>query len=322
MKSLIIKLCLFFISFVLLYSIVGFFVIKSDLTKQITNLYLKEGGYGNTMTKFKEMDNYKGNIDILFLGSSHTYRSFNTDFFKQQQLKTFNLGTSNQTMMNTFYVTKEYLSKNPAKIVVIDVFSQMLIDRYNTESAIDLICNTKLSSSLLKMTLKHNKVNIYNTFLFECNKRLLGNVLSSRKESLITHENIYHLGGFVESKKKKQQVYLSKLSETRLNLSERQLSYLEKIIALAQKNKSKVVLVHTPITKELKTKMRNYYINIFKIKEISKKYNTLLLDFNDGEYKWNSKIDFYDSEHLTQEGVNKFNPIFLKKMEENNYIHQ
>ena len=54
------------------------------------------GCYGHLYSRVKDAEKIK-NPDILFIGSSHSYRGFDTRVFQKHGIKAFNLGSSSQT---------------------------------------------------------------------------------------------------------------------------------------------------------------------------------------------------------------------------------
>ena len=57
------------------------------------NLNYKLGSYGNLYSRINEAKKVK-DVNILFLGSSLAYRSFDTRIFKNHGYNTFNFGSS------------------------------------------------------------------------------------------------------------------------------------------------------------------------------------------------------------------------------------
>ena len=71
------------------------------------------GEEGHLNSRVKDIRNYH-NVDILFLGSSHCYRTFDTRFYNANGYTCFNLGSSNQTPIQTYILLSQYLdSINP-----------------------------------------------------------------------------------------------------------------------------------------------------------------------------------------------------------------
>ena len=78
--------------------------------------------------RFNEVRLYE-NLDILFIGSSHAYRTFDPRFFNSMGLRTFNLGSTAQTPLNTYYLLKIYAkSLNPIAFVIRHLFDVSLPD--------------------------------------------------------------------------------------------------------------------------------------------------------------------------------------------------
>jgi hypothetical protein len=117
-KSIIkfIPFCLtFYILMLIFYGLVS-----SHLPLRL-NFSNKKGGYGYAYSRLEEVKNYS-NIDILFIGSSHAYRGFDPRIFEKNGLKTFNLGTSAQTPLQTEILLNRYLEKLNPKMIIYDVY--------------------------------------------------------------------------------------------------------------------------------------------------------------------------------------------------------
>lgn len=70
---------------------------------------------------FYEMD--RDTIDVLFAGSSHSYCSFSPqDFYNQYGIRSFNLGSSRQDVLLSYYWLKEALRYQKPKAVVLETF--------------------------------------------------------------------------------------------------------------------------------------------------------------------------------------------------------
>ena len=77
------------------------------------NLNYKKGSYGHLYSRIRELKKTH-DVDILFLGSSHTYRGFDPRIFARHGFHTFNLGSSSQSPIQTEILLKRYLDKlNP-----------------------------------------------------------------------------------------------------------------------------------------------------------------------------------------------------------------
>ena len=85
------------------------------------NLQYIQGAYGFINTRAKEARISDG-VDVLILGSSHAYRGFDVRIFGEAGYKTFNLGSSSQSPIQTYLLLKRYLDLLKPKLVIYEVY--------------------------------------------------------------------------------------------------------------------------------------------------------------------------------------------------------
>ena len=105
-----IPFCFFIYWFLLIFLVDG---LKVELRKVNYRL----GAYGHMHSRIREIPEFK-NIDILFLGASNAYRGLDTRIFEKNGWKSFNLGSSSQTPLQTFILLDRYLDHLNPKVVV------------------------------------------------------------------------------------------------------------------------------------------------------------------------------------------------------------
>ncbi len=250
----------------------------------------------NSYRQFQEADTTK-NIDILFLGSSHAYRGFDTRIFEQAGLKTFNLGTSAQTPLQTQVLLDRYLDQFNPKLIVYEVYPiTFSID--GIEGTLFLIPNNPdLSTSGLLISQKHIKV--LNTQLFSLKHKLFPKNVKVPRYKLET----YVSGGFVERSMSyyKPEIFDSKIIE----INDEQLHHFESCIANFKRSGIPYVLVQAPITKVRYNAIVNneYFDGLMRGYGSYYNYNNLI--------ELDDSLHFYDSHHLNQKGVAIFNKKFI-----------
>ena len=80
----------------------------------VYNPYAQYGG-------FYEMK--KNTVDVLFLGSSHCYCGFSPqEFYNQYGIRSYNLGSSRQSIWNSYYWLREALKTQSPQVVVMDTY--------------------------------------------------------------------------------------------------------------------------------------------------------------------------------------------------------
>ncbi|HLV40544.1 hypothetical protein [Xanthomarina sp.] len=301
MKKFIYTIFLFTL-FASIFYVLALFVFGSSyrLSKLEPNINYKLGAYGHMNTRLKEIKNVQ-DIDILFLGSSHCYRGFDTRIFKNNGLKTFNLGSSAQTPIQTEALLKRYLEKVSPKTVIYEVFPSTLISD-GVESSLDLVSNDKNDIYSIQMATRTNHILTYNTLIYATIRELL-KLNNSFKEPLKKGKDIYIPGGYIE--KEVSYYKPNKINNKALNLNEKQLDAFKRNIELIKKKEINLILVFAPITKNQYSSYTNpkYYDSLMNT--YGKYYNfNEMMNLNDTQH-------FYDNHHLNQKGVNLFNEKVL-----------
>ncbi|MDC8000098.1 hypothetical protein POV26_03550 [Aequorivita todarodis] len=250
---------------------------------------------GSSFIRFQEVKKYE-NIDILFAGSSHAYRGFDTRLFDNAGYSSFNLGSTAQTPLQTECLLEQYLEKLNPKIVVIEVYPKVFtID--GIESTLDILSNNFDINGLF-LTLEHTNFKVLNTFIYSRFFEYF--LLNDNQNNLILSSNdVYVDGGYVERKLafNKDRKY----KPANLSFVDKQFKSLQEIDKLIKERGILPLYVMAPID----SKLYNSFLNIDEIKERIKKLGTLY-DFNE-ILTLNDTLHFYDSHHLNQNGVEIFN---------------
>ena len=242
------------------------------------NLNYSLGSYGHMYTRIREAEKVK-NIDILFIGSSHAYRGFDTRITKEYGYESFNLGSSAQTPVQTELLLKKYLDNLQPKTVVYEVYPYTFTND-GVESSLDMIANGKIDYKVLNMAFSLNNIKTYNSLVYGY-YRVLFNRNKSFKENAVINEDRYIPGGFVERKMAYNKNYnAGEVKKTVWVPKKYQLAAFERIVKLLKEKGIKLVLVQSPVTKgEYEKYKNNDKIDLyFSDKEVY--YN-----FNDRHYK-------------------------------------
>lgn len=277
----------------------------------------KIGGY------FNEKDDF----DIFFLGTSHSYCSFNPLLiYENTGFKSYVLASQLQPFKATYYYLKEVIKKDKPKIIFVDI--QALIFFIKEDDAIihSYLDYLPMSMNKLMMILKivPNKYKAQNLLpLIKYHSRWD----ELKKEDFNIKRKDYkdYLKGYVLLKNSSQAFKDNKkinaeiLKHIELAMDdeyvETNLKYLNKMIHECQKNNVNLIFVKTPISDD---KCFKNNINFWE-----KKFEELSVDFVDfNEYKSQMNLtddDFYDFYHLNSKGAEKFNKFFINYMFKNGF---
>lgn len=259
------------------------------------------GCYGHLFTRSNEAKQIY-NPDILFLGSSHAYRGLDPRVFKKYGFTSFNLGSSSQTPINTKVLLHQYLDKIKPKMIVYEIYAGTLTSD-GVESSLDLLSNNQVDIYSFNMTLDINNISSYNTLIYGYFRQIFG-LNKFFKEPKNQNEDTYIKGGFVETSFRKNPLHKEKKGQWDIN--PKQISSLKENIKYIKSKNIPIILIQAPITKVLYNSKTNN-------KEIDSLLNNLAPYKNFyGDIPLNDSIDFYDSNHLNQKAVIKFNKRLIK----------
>lgn len=272
--------------------------------KNNLNYCIGMGGY--THSRLAEVK-HVNNVDILFLGSSHAYRGFDTRIFSENGMKTFNLGSSSQTPVQTKVLLNRYLNKLNPKKIVFEVYPEtFMLD--GVESSLDLISNDRNDLYSFMMMLKLKNIKVFNTFIYAIIQDLF-RLNQSFNEPLRMGDDNYVSGGFVQ----KDLAFYKKSEhpEKTISFNPVQMEAFHEIISIINERKIGLILIYAPITRAEYISYNNneYFDNVMA------NYGTYI-NFNK-EIIFDDSLHFYDSHHLNQHGVMLFN----HKMIDNLFKH-
>lgn len=264
--------------------------------------------YGHLFSRSRDAENIK-NPDILFLGSSHAYRGFDTRVFEKHGIKAFNLGSSSQSPINTQVLLKQYLDKINPKLVVYEVYAGTL-STDGVESSLDMLTNNKIDINAIEMAFKINNLMTYNTLIYGYFRQIF-NINKNLVEPQKKGDDFYvKNGGYVETSYRKNKITPQKQGKWEINPE--QITALKQNLQMLNERKIPYVLVQSPIT--------SYY---YKSKTNNKEVDDLLSKLGPyknftGDLKFDDENDFYDTDHMNQKTVEKFNEYFIKCLETEN----
>jgi len=264
---------------------------------------------GFTYTRLQEVKN-TSNVDILIIGSSHSYRGIDNRHFENKGLKVFNLGTNAQTPLQTLVLVKKYLEPLNPKLVIFDVFPGVFAND-GTESGLDIISNDKNDINSFWMSIKTNNPKVFNTLLYKTLIDLI-NINTDHNTDLNTDIDKYIKGGYVE--RKITNFKTTPTPKGRWVLKQKQLHAFEKVITYLKSKSKKFILVNTPVT----TLYYKLFFNSAEFDSIMNKtgeyynFNTLI--------KLNDSLHFMDRSHLNQRGAEIFTDSLISILERNNKI--
>lgn len=246
-------------------------------------------------------------IDLLFLGSSHCYRSFNPSIVDSlTNKKSFNLGSSIQTPITSFFVLKEALQTQNPKLLVLEIYFRTFYDASNRQYQ---------SANFNFEFMKSNTVKVdflINSYGKDIPKVLLptysqkrgfdylieGYKLQNTKEEYLNKGFVERTDTLSSTRHYNVEPYKFDFDET----NKKQSVYLEKIIRLCKDNSIELILVTAPITKEMKSTILNYEDVYQHFNRVAQENDLDFIDYNKIDVNLIDTVHFYDFQHLNKAG--------------------
>lgn len=284
----------------------------------------------------------KNSIDMVFLGSSHSYCTFDPLIIdKGLGTNGYQMGMPLQHLDSTYYTLREILNYQKPKDVVLEVYWDMLDDDFEITQAgylFQVMKNKELEKEYIKEVFPLSEKVKYNVNIF----RYQADYFAYRNTKLKKRiENNY--GVFTPAKAKQEGIekYRSKgytycnynmladefdktnqfknIDGKEWKASQSQLQYLNNIIKLCNDNGIRLTFVTAPVANISLDYIKNYkYIHNF-VQDIADKNNIKYLDYNivNKDKTLFNIENFRDDAHLNHSGVEIADQYFVKWYKEN-----
>ena len=297
------KFLKYIIGFSLIYLVLHVMVVIS-VGPLVT--YYRIGSAGQMFNRVKDIPNHHG-PDVLFIGSSHTYRGFDTRLFEKAGYKSFNLGSSAQTPMQTELLLHRYLDEINPKSIVFEVY-HVLFQNDGIESMADLISNDHIDMEICKMAFKSENVKLINTLIYGIYQEYFRSIREKCKATDTIGDDVYVSGGYVEKLSHDPFVPDSTVSSNVFKMNPRQLRAFSRCVGLAKEKGIPFLLVNTPLPQSTKANLGN-------LETFDETMSSIGIYLNFSELMQLDDSCFYDANHLNQNGVELFNRRLIQVMD-------
>ncbi len=265
------------------------------------NLLYTLGGNGHTHSRLRDVKN-TNSVDILCIGSSRAYRGFDLRIYKSAGFSSFNLGTSNQTPVQSLFLLKKYLSQLRPQTIIFEV-NPDIFSNDGVESAIDIISNESPDINLLKMARQTKNIKVWNTLIYSFFNKWTG-IEDNFSESASKNGQTYNKGGYVSIEN--QRYDRTKGTSYYCKLNKIQLTAFEEICSLSASKDIQLLLIQSPVTSSVyHTCTENgHFDRLMSQKAAYFNFNKLI--------NLTDTLHFSDGQHLNQLGVAALNKEIIK----------
>ena len=276
-----------------------------------------------------------GSLDMVFIGSSHSYCTFEPDYFDRELGKlSQQMGMPLQHADGSYFTLLEVFNYQKPQTVVMELYWDMLDSEYEPSqlnSLFSAMDNEELKTRFmqeavpLSVSLKSYLpfINFQLDFFMESSEEMKKFIEEKynieEKKEIITAEEYYDKKGYIYTDKQMPpdeygpSNHFNSFDGKSWSMHPTQQKYLEKIIALCEENNAKLIFVTAPIAITSFERIKNYDFVHQEISNFAAKNKIDYYDYNLINQSLNLLIDnnFQDDAHLNHSGVEIVNKHFI-----------
>lgn len=276
------------------------------------NIRYPLNSYGHQRTRMQEAVRQPP-VDIVFLGSSHAYRGFDPRIWARHGYRTFNLGSSAQSPLQTELVADAHVPLLKPRLAIIEVHPSRFSDP-GIESALDFIANRPIDRHTVRMALRLPDVLVWNALAYGLVRQEAG-FDARMPEPAERKDDRYITGGFVERRVGRFVPKGRSRPEAFAPLPRQQEAFaraLRRLRALG----IEVVLVEAPVTAWLRRSSLEQHRSFEAVMtEGGHRY----VDMN-GKVALDESLHFFTKGHLNQDGVELFNEALIDTLQRRGWL--
>lgn len=263
---------------------------------------------GGTWYKLRHFDKNK-KWDMVVLGSSHAYRGYDPEIFSRYGLNMYNLGTSNQHMLCTYYIAINHLNKENCKMVLLDVYDRAFCSQ-QLESMSDIIQNADNDKTALQIALSTPDIRAINMLVLRYFNKTIP-LLNTDTAGLTNgyKKNNKYLNPIVADSIKPEVIYKT---------NPLQVKYLRKLLTYFKEQGIPVVAAEHPLPTLYTVRNHDQFLN--DIQPIFNEFGVPFFDHTFDKDIAEKLCYFFDPTHLNSKGVPKYNERLLKQFVEKGII--
>lgn len=309
-----VKALSFGISFLAIYLLVVWGLVSVNfkglsLYEHLRGKKFQIGEFGFGLERFRELATVGlDGIDVLVMGTSHAYLGYDPREFKGKSL--YNLGSTGQTPLHSYYLLKDRLKQYQPEILIYDVYFAAMASMPLIATEY-LTYNRPLDLASVMMAIQSRDIWSIHTLLaaFVLNqKRPLGGL-----RQLAQQDKSYVSGGFIETFATSTG---GDRSSEEIQFPEYQWGFLEKLINLCQQRNIKLVFTQHPMPKKTIEAFTNFEDVYLRMRSLASSYEVPYYEFNkDYPLSLDPQNDYIDNNHLNTNGARKYNKKLISLLQ-------
>lgn len=275
------------------------------------NIRYPLNSYGHQRTRMQEVIRHLP-VDIVFLGSSHAYRGFDPRIWAKRGYRTFNLGSSAQSPLQTELVVDAHVPGLKPRLAIMEVHPSRFSDP-GIESALDFIANRPIDRHTVRMALRLPDVLIWNALAYGLVRQCSG-FDERMPEPLERKQDRYVAGGFVERRAGhfRPRGWIKPEAYEPLDWQEQALA---RVLENLKRQGVAVILVEAPVTRWFREGSKAQHAPFEAYIAQQRDY----IDMN-GKVELDDSLHFFTKGHLNQAGVELFNEALIDTLQRRGWL--
>ncbi len=277
----------------------------------------------------------KDSLDVVFIGSSHSYCTFDPEIFDSKLgIKSFQMGMPLQHMDTTYYTLKEILNYQKPKCVVLEVYWDMIDDEFELTQAsylFQVLKNDELEREYIDEVFPLAEKLKYSIDEFRYQNDYFAFKSAEYRTKI---ENKFDVAMPAKAKQEGTEYYRSKgfnycdykmlpdeydktnqfkeLDGRKWEINKTQQKYLLKLTDLCKENNINIVWVTAPIAIVSMDHIKNYDMIHMTIERLAEENDVEYVDYNLVSRNILTNDNFRDDAHLNYSGVEIVDNDFLE----------
>lgn len=264
---------------------------------------------GDSWMRFREFEP-EAHHDVVAIGSSHAYRGYDPRIFARHGWSMFNLGSSAQSPLNSWFVFEHYLNPQNTGLLLLDVY-EVAMEIDGLESTVDLSQCLTSNDAVIRMALAQRDPRAINILMLRW---------FDRNEPPRYLDSNYVSGGFSQTRDSiKAPIHY--LTGRHYDPEPRQVHFFRKILERCHATGIPVVLVCHPYPKQADRAKHEEFSQWLRDEAAPYGFSILDMAFDHG-LPLDDHDHFYDHNHLNQAGVEIFDAVLIDRLEAMGLLHK
>lgn len=326
LRRFVVRFALYCLLFWALNMLLGYYLSSFE-----TGILTRQGAFFSAL-RWEEYYQREEPIDVLILGSSHAFRSYDPAVMEPlmgDDIRIFNFGSAAQSPATSYYILKEVADNHPVRLLIFDLYYMVFTSDEQLKSGLINLKymrggEAKLDFFLDAFSWQEKAATlllpsyVYRQYCKPAIKQLLGLQYLPRKRGEYQGSGFVSFPDTVSLEALHSGNQFDHFTTHLEDLTANNEAYLERIAEACRSRNIKLVFTVAPMPEISVRKIKNYREISDHFRRLADKWQVPYLDFNiDRLPQISDETHFYDDDHLNTSGARIYSAEIARV---NNYL--